>query len=76
MENDGHAPFDIDFLLVNSAKGGAMDANTYACNEKLPPLGPNKYESACSCSDCSSACVKPDFPPSEKPILVFGRSSH
>ncbi|VDL60014.1 unnamed protein product [Hymenolepis diminuta] len=72
-ENGGQAPFDINFVLVDASKDTkAMNAKTYACNQSLPPLGPNKEESACSCSDCASACFTPDFPPSGKPILLFG----
>ncbi|VDM27744.1 unnamed protein product [Hydatigera taeniaeformis] len=72
VDNGGHAPFDIDFILVNQSSSQAMDAPTYACNVSLPPLGPNPGQEACDCSDCPSVCLQPDFPQPDTPILVFG----
>ncbi|KAL5104238.1 NPC intracellular cholesterol transporter 1 [Taenia crassiceps] len=72
VNNGGRAPFDIDFILVDQPSGQAMDAPTYACDMPLPPLGPNPGQEACDCSDCPPACLQPDFPQPDTPILVFG----
>ncbi|KAL5968169.1 NPC intracellular cholesterol transporter 1, partial [Taenia solium] len=72
VDNGGQAPFDIDFALVDQPSNQAMDAPTYACDMRLPPLGPNPGQEACDCSDCPATCVQPDFPQPDTPILVFG----
>uniref|UniRef100_A0A0R3W6D3 SSD domain-containing protein n=1 Tax=Taenia asiatica TaxID=60517 RepID=A0A0R3W6D3_TAEAS len=72
VDNGGQAPFDIDFVLVDQPSNQAMDAPTYACDMRLPPLGPNPGQEACDCSDCPTTCVQPDFPQPNTPILVFG----
>nr|CDS20424.1 Niemann Pick C1 protein [Echinococcus granulosus] len=71
-DNGGRAPFDIDFTLVGQPSSQAMDAPTYACDARLPPLGPNPGQEACDCSDCPPACLEPDFPQPDTPIFVFG----
>lgn len=73
VEHGGQAPFDINFVLTDgSSTGDAMNATIYACDQPLPPLGPNSAEKACACSDCETACLKPDFPQPDVPVLVFG----
>lgn len=72
VDNGGQAPFDIDFIMVDQPSDQAMDAPTYACDMRLPPLGPNPGQEACDCSDCPPTCPRPDFPQPNTAILVFG----
>ena len=65
--SNGYSPFDIYYELIPDPPGDlrTFEQIAYPCNVSTDGTGPG-----CSCTDCATACVPPEFPPPEEPIMV------